>query len=150
MSAKRCATPEGEDGPGPCGDRSTEQAVVKQCPMCGREFSLAALLEDPAVQPIGMMHAEGDRDGDLERGAYFFNHVCPGCGTSFTVPLASFAPLLGEPVPEHSRKFSPVCKGHCTRLEELSECEADCSSAPYRRFLVRVLLEKRKPARKPG
>ncbi len=114
------------------------RSIIKQCPMCARQFSVVDLLEDLSVEVIGMMSLN---EASGVRRVYFFNHNCPGCGTSFAVSIEHFAGLIREQVPKELLAGTAACKGHCTRLDSLTLCEAACSSAPYRRFLVNVLLD---------
>jgi hypothetical protein len=101
-------------------------------------FSASALLADLEVQAVGMMRASDGPDESV----YFFNHNCPGCGTSFTVSILDFAEFIVEEMPEANLDGTPACKGHCNRIADLSLCNAPCSNAPYRRFLVNVLINK--------
>jgi predicted RNA-binding Zn-ribbon protein involved in translation (DUF1610 family) len=112
------------------------EAVVKRCPLCGRQFTARDLLADVEVNAVGMMGEEGGFD----RPVFFFNHDCPSCGTSFTVPTEEFAQFIHEKVPAARLEGTRACEGHCSHLGDVGECGAQCASAPYRRFLVRVLL----------
>lgn len=120
-------------------------AVVKECPTCNEPFSTQALLEDLMVDAVGMMLI----DEDLTMSAYFFNHLCPGCGTTFSVAIDKFRELIKEEIPDTLLAGSPVCDGHCTRLRDLADCDNPCSNAPYRRFLINV-LHSRSGRRQPG
>lgn len=112
-------------------------SIVKQCPMCARRFSAADLLQDLSVEVIGMMTL-------VEPGGnasyFFFNHNCPGCGTSFVISTEHFAEFITEQAPAELLAGGPVCQGHCTQLDDLTVCDAVCANAPLRRFLVNVLL----------
>jgi hypothetical protein len=124
--------------PGQAG--SMDASIIKQCPKCTQQFSVAALLADLSVEVIGMMMLSA---GGEKSRYYFFNHNCPGCETSFAVAIEHFAGVLGEDVPTVLLAGTPGCKGHCTRLDDLTLCQAACSNAPFRRFLVNVLLDGR-------
>ncbi|HPF69208.1 MAG TPA: hypothetical protein PLQ13_00940 [Candidatus Krumholzibacteria bacterium] len=115
---------------------------VTSCPYCHERFTLEDLVCHPGIVPIGMML----NDSDARWNFYYFNHVVPGCETTFTVEVEAFASLLGEPVPAAIRTFSCDCEGRCTSLADLAACKADCHWAPYRRFLD-VLLARRLPTR---
>ncbi|MBE0564479.1 MAG: hypothetical protein IH621_00855 [Krumholzibacteria bacterium] len=104
---------------------------VITCPFCKAPFTLEDLVASPDIAPIGMML----NDDDAAWNFYYFNHMASGCGTTFTVSVEVFAPLLNEAVPEAIRTHSCDCEGRCTSLADLAECGAECHWAPYRRFL---------------
>ena len=112
---------------------------VKTCPFCQVEFSVSDLVVNQDVEPIGMMLQPDSVDS-----MYFFNHTCAGCGTTFAVPIEVFAGMIDEPIPDQVLAWTPDCGGHCTRLKDLSECDNECANAPFRRFLVRVLVGARR------
>lgn len=62
--------------------------LVKACPKCGAQFELAKLASDPDVIPIGMQFADPEQHSNL----YYFNHTCPGCGTTFVIAVEDFLP----------------------------------------------------------
>jgi hypothetical protein len=109
--------------------------VAKCCPLCGRQFTARELLTDIEVQAIGMM----DEDQGFGQAVYFFRHNSPNCGTGFTVPAEEFEEFITEEIPKNRLLGSSACGGHCEHLNDLSECHAQCSNAPYRRFLIHVL-----------
>ncbi len=108
---------------------------VTTCPYCKAPFSLEDLLTSPDIVPIGMVL----EDDNAEWNSYYFNHMAQGCGTTFTVGVEVFAPVLAERVPDAIRTGSCECEGRCTSLSDLGECRAECHWAPYRRFLATLL-----------
>lgn len=114
--------------------------VLRDCPNCKVGFTLEDILTSPDIVPIGMLL----HDDDASWNDYYFNHVAANCGTTFTVNVEVFAPLLSEPVPAAIRSGCCECEGRCTSLTDLDECHAECHWAPYRRFL-RVLVSRGMP-----
>lgn len=108
-------------------------AVVNQCPMCARPLTLGDVLSHPEVKPIGMAFLGGEN-------LYYFNHVCAGCGSTFTVPVELFLPLLPERVPPESLESTSSCERHCRRVKDLERCSQPCRYAPFRRFLIDRLV----------
>lgn len=96
------------------------------------------LMTSPNIQPIGMML----NDNEAEWNSYYFNHITPRCGTTFTVRVNAFAPLLAENVPTELRSGECDCEGRCTSLTDLEECHAECHWAPYRRLLPALVARK--------
>jgi len=119
------------------------QNPAKMCPFCSTAFSLSDLVLDVDVEPIGMMLQD-----DAADCMYFFNHECPGCGTTFAVPIDVFAAMIDEPIPPHTLGNTAACNGHCSRLKDLAICDNECANAPYRRFLVNVLHRDRPVAQR--
>lgn len=114
--------------------------VVKRCPKCGVPFSLDTLLHDEHLEVIGMLQVPGAP----ELTSYYFNHLTEPCNTTFIVPVRAFEGLVDEPIPSrHLAAGEDGCQGHCHRIEDLSLCGSSCSNAPYRRFMLQVLLRPR-------
>lgn len=109
-------------------------AFVKQCPGCPASFSLADFRNNPEIHAIGMQFG----DADFQDSLYYFNHECPRCGTTFVVSVLEFLPLIDEVVPETSLAGSDTCGGHCTRIDDLAQCDNPCRYAPFRRFLLKL------------
>lgn len=105
-----------------------------QCPCCGTWFSSQDILASPAVEPLGMMRDVEDR----ERNLLFFNHLVPGCGSTFTIDARRFTPFLPESPPTASLADGTECQHHCTSIHDLTECGANCRWAPYRRLLLEL------------
>lgn len=116
-------------------------AEITTCPFCNVSFALEDLMTSPEIVPIGMLL----QDDEAEWNFYYFNHVAENCGTTFTVSVDIFAPLLTERVPPAIRARSCECEGRCTSLTDLAECQAECHWAPYRRFL-QILLSRKIPS----
>lgn len=114
--------------------------TVKSCPLCAEAFTAEHLMRDPQVVPIGMLI----EDADLGHASYFFNHGCRGCGTTFAVPIDSFAEFIREPIPADLLQGSEGCQHQCSRLHDLTGCDQPCAGAPYRRFLVDTLVRRRR------
>ena len=115
------------------------QQSEKTCPGCGRVFTLQHLIDSPDIEPVGMQFV----DPELAENMYFFNHICPGCGSTFVVSVIEFMPLIKEPIPDADLNGAEVCKEHCTRLDDLAICQSGCRYAPFRRFLLS--LRNRRP-----
>jgi len=121
-----------------------EHVVVKRCPKCQAEFSLADFENDPDIEPVGMQFFGGPQRDNY----FFFTHTCAHCGTTFIMPVTDLVPLVHEPIPDQTRTGEHDCGGHCMRVEDLSHCTAPCRYAPFRRLLLRLREEhaaKRKP-----
>ena len=52
-----------------------------QCPCCQAWFSSQDILDSPQVEPLGMTFDQDDTGFNL----LYFNHVEPGCGSTFTI-----------------------------------------------------------------
>lgn len=114
------------------------RTVCAICPTCSSEITFDDVLEGRGVAAIGMLIEPDERTR-----VYFFNHVVPGCGTTFTVPIEVFAPVLEEEIPSQSILGTESCEGRCVRLADLGECRQPCENAPYRRFLLRLVAQSR-------
>lgn len=114
---------------------------IKRCPKCGAPFSLETLLHDEQLEVLGMLQVQGVP----EMTAFYFNHLTAPCLTTFIVPVRAFAALVDEPIPaRHLTTLEEGCTGQCARIEDLAECSASCTNAPYRRFMLRVLMRPRR------
>lgn len=110
----------------------------KLCNYCKRTFSPQQLAEDPEVRPIGMVY-----DDEIGKAYYMFQHESEDCGTSFTVNIRDFDPLLEEKIPELRMTLCEGCEEHCVNIKDLQECSQNCEFAPFRRFLLKMIAQKR-------
>lgn len=113
-----------------------QRLIVKVCPGCRRGFTLEDLVYDKEVEPVGMQF----ENGDLADGLYHFNHGASSCGTRFSLPVQVFLPLIEGWVSPKLLYGTDTCENLCLRLEDLRVCDRACYHAPFRRFLVEVLL----------
>lgn len=111
----------------------------RPCPLCKAEFTLDELCTSAEVKPIGLLLDPEDPAYSL----FFFNHLPTSCLTSFTLPIAAFAPLIREPIPSACLAFSPACEKRCDNVQDHQPCAQECRNAPYRRFLTEVLVARR-------
>jgi len=86
-----------------------------------------------------MLDIPGKRDSAI----YCFTHLRRSCMTTFVLPVETFRAEIGEPFPLASLSGGGSCPGHCSRIEDLEACDAECCNAPYRRFLLQRLLPRR-------
>ena len=70
---------------------------------------------------------------------YCFTHVQRGCCTTFGLQVETFREEIKEPIPSHDATGTDRCEGYCAELKNLKVCRAQCSLAPYRRFLIERL-----------
>lgn len=115
-------------------------AIAKRCPLCATAFSLRALVESPEVQPMGLTMI----DEDPEVSVFYFNHLPSKCMTTFALPISAFTSLIRERVPTKCHAYTEVCEGHCQDRDDHALCSQDCRNAPYRRFMVDVLMPRGK------
>ncbi len=111
---------------------------AKQC-SCGTSFTRKDLMHQPSVTPIGMLHVAGDHGSTL----YCFTHNRWSCRTTFALPVETFRPEIREKIPEDILAGTEACEGHCSKIEDLEECHAECKLAPYRRFLLKRLIPRK-------
>ena len=105
---------------------------MKQC-SCGAGFTIEDLILLRALDPIGMVQNAG------RPAIFFFTHVEANCLSTFGVPVEAFRDQIDEEIPPALAAGTDLCRSYCTSLESLEECGADCSLAPYRRFLLGLL-----------
>lgn len=110
--------------------------IIKRCPMCRNVFTLRDVVEHADIRPIGMTFEEGD----FANNAYYFNHTCPGCGSTFAIPVEQFLKLIDEEIPAEVLAGTASCEHHCRKVTDLSACSQPCHYAPFRRFLINRLL----------
>lgn len=114
--------------------------IVKKCNCCQTCLTAKQLVDDLAVKPIGTAFLKAQGPGTHY---YFFQHETPDCGTSFVVDVEHFKQFITEPIPEKVLELEPSCEGHCVNIHDLSDCRQECHFAPFRRFLLKMLAEKK-------
>ncbi len=112
---------------------------MKVCTLCRAPLTLNALLTSADIRPIGMAF----EPGDFANNCYYFNHECPGCGTTLLVPVERFLHLIPEDIPEAVLDGTEHCERHCRRVKDLKACHQPCHYAPFRRFLLDRLIQRR-------
>ena len=117
---------------------------LKQCPNCGTWFSAADIMYSGRIEPIGMQVEDPENP---EACFFYFNDLAAYCQTTFVVPATAFTPFLEESIPDKVLFYSKECDGHCTRLDDLADCNRECRWAPYRRFLLSLIERRREHIR---
>ncbi len=110
------------------------QRRFKQCPGCGKWFSLKNIMECEHIKPVGMSF----ESKSFGLNVYYFNHQVESCGTTFLIPVKEFIPVLQEPIPCLDLTGTSDCEMHCMYIDDLTECSRECIHAPFRRFLVNI------------
>jgi len=87
-----------------------------------------------------MLHIEGE---PAASAIYCFTHTPWSCRTTFATPVETFREDITETIPDAFLNGTDACAGHCSRIEDLQECDAPCSLAPFRRFLLHRLIPRR-------
>jgi hypothetical protein len=123
----------------PSGKRQRRPACAKQC-SCGTRFTRDDLIHLPSVTPIGMLHMDG---GSVESTIYCFTHTRWSCRTTFALPVETFREEIDERIPEACLAGTAACAGHCSHIDDLKLCDAECSLAAYRRFLMERLVPRK-------
>ncbi len=98
---------------------------------------------DPAVHLLGLQAVPANPDFNV----LVFEHRC---GSSVSILTPRLRHLLPEPEPgEPAARLlgTGQCRGHCVRLEDLEQCDAQCSSARDRRLIL--LLQRMRNERRP-
>jgi hypothetical protein len=119
--------------------RQGSPECAKQC-SCGERFTRDDLIHLRALTPIGMLHLDGDSAAST---IYCFTHTRWACRTTFALPVETFRDEIGEKIPQACVAGTAACERHCSNIEDLELCEAECSLAPYRRFLMERLVPRK-------
>ena len=95
-------------------------------------------VRDPDIEPIGISLPPSF---DSLHAYYFFNHTT--CKTTLMVSSEAFVDLVEEPIPSNVNAGEESCPGHCAKTEDLEVCSAECRNAPFRRFFIDRILNKK-------
>ncbi|MEW5774722.1 MAG: hypothetical protein AB1916_14490 [Thermodesulfobacteriota bacterium] len=105
------------------------------CPMCSREWKdLDAFLSDPDLRIDGY-EADFER---LEWSLFYFTHLRPGCGSTFTVEAEHFFCLYDGAKYTERRVFKDDCPQLCLDTTQLDRCDAFCECA-FNREVIQVI-----------
>ncbi len=106
----------------------------KICPKCAYTWKARDdFLEDASVCLVGFQASFKQ----TETGLYLFNHILRGghCNTTLGLKVDAFLSLYrGSMFPEIQFE-SPACEGHCKRMEDLTQCLAECKNAVAREIM---------------
>jgi hypothetical protein len=119
--------------------KTMSEKHIKECGLCKNSFTAHDLIFDPNLQPIGMSY-----DYKSNVAYYFFQHNSPNCGTSFIIDTRLFIDFIDEEISPKSMFRTKPCKNHCVHLDDLETCENECFHAPFRRFLLYMIKQKKK------
>ncbi|MCP4568572.1 MAG: hypothetical protein GY841_13425 [FCB group bacterium] len=111
---------------------------LKQCPKCTVWFGIDDICSNPDIKPLGMTFEKGN----INRNLFFFNHTSNDCGTTFTLKVDVLAELIKNPTSSEILAGGDTCEGHCSDINDTTECSQTCKYAPYRR-LLRELIDNR-------
>ncbi len=112
---------------------------IKQCPNCGKKFSINDFLYNSEIKPIGMKI-----DDDLSINYYFFTHSTKECDTTFAIDVTIFKQLITEPIPEKQLAERKECEDYCCDLYSLLNCNQQCKFEPYRKLLKKMIENRTK------
>ncbi len=112
---------------------------IKECNLCKMKLTAQDIIHDPDIQIIGMLYGREEVNS-----FYCFQHNTPECGTSFIMDVKLFDDFIQEKLPQKSEYEEHGCGSRCIHVEQLTGCESECYHAPYRRFLVYMIEQKKK------
>ena len=105
------------------------------CSGCGFRWTTRdELLSDPQVSLSGYQ-VQFD---ELKTGLFLFNHMAPGCHTTFSIVAEAFMDLHEGPIFSQRLVGSSDCLGLCVRTECLEPCPKACECAYVRAVLAKV------------
>ena len=106
----------------------------KICSKCAYTWRVRDdFLEDPSICLVGFQASSIEG----ESGYYLFNHILDGnrCDTTLAVEVEAFLSLHKGTMFADIKFKSPLCEGHCTRVEDLSQCPVECKNAVAREIM---------------
>jgi hypothetical protein len=105
--------------------------ICTKCEFTWRDID--DFLKDPAICLVGFQA----NIEETEPGLYLFNHIPVEnpCGTTFSMDVETFFSLYKGTMFKDLKFKSPECEGHCTRVEDLSRCPAECKNAVAREIM---------------
>ncbi len=110
--------------------------MFKKCTGCGHRWeSRESLLSDPAVRLVGYQA----NFAELEAGYFMFNHLAPGCLTTFTIDAKKFRDFYHGEVYRERLDRSSKCPGHCQHEGDLNPCPAKCECG-FVREVMQIIL----------
>ena len=114
----------------------------KHCSMCGRHWR-----DLPEFVTDAQLRVEGYQACFVkpELGLVMVTHRLDGCGTTLGVPAAHCRALYDGPEFTTRRTGLKDCEGHCLRIDEIDECDADCDMAWVRTALQCLRVHKLPP-----
>jgi hypothetical protein len=116
----------------------------KTCSKCAYTWKVREdFLKDPFICLVGF---QGALD-ETESAFYLFNHILDGdqCNTTLMVNVENFLPLHKGILFTEIKFDSPLCEGHCFRVEDLSRCPVECKNA-----VAREIMQVFTPCARPG
>ncbi|GAB4319683.1 MAG: hypothetical protein Kow0074_09430 [Candidatus Zixiibacteriota bacterium] len=117
---------------------------MPDCSGCHAHFTLEEFVEHADIEPIGMQFV----DAEMKWNMFYFNHTCPACGSTILLPVTDFLPFIDETIPETVLAGTDTCERHCMSIADLRGCSQECHYAPFRRFLLKMLSDRRSRAEK--
>jgi len=106
----------------------------KICSKCAYTWRVREdFLKDPFICLVGFQASSLK----TESGYYLFNHILDGnhCNTTLALKVEDFLSLHKSPMFTEIKFESPLCEGHCTRVDDLSRCPVECKNAVAREIM---------------
>ena len=112
----------------------------KTCTGCGKSFTMAEILNSPEIEPIGITILTMDDSGIY----FYFTHAAEECGSTFILRATDFKELIEEVIPEKTFLHTSNCECNCLNLDNQNNCGQYCGNAPYRRFFLKMVENRKK------
>jgi len=106
----------------------------KICPNCAHTWhTIDGFLKDPSICLVGFQASFKE----IESGYYLFNHISRDnhCGTTLAVNVEDFLSLHKGTIFTDLKFESQMCELHCTRVDDLDQCPAECKNAMAREIM---------------
>lgn len=113
----------------------------KRCPGCNHWISLDDILEARGVEATGLMADPKDSDDCL----FHFVHRVDECNTSFVIHSREFVETMGLDICGVHAMGGPECPGHCTSVDDLTECDVPCSIQGLRELMLSIVMKNHAP-----
>jgi hypothetical protein len=119
----------------------------KRCTSCHKSWAdRDELLDDLDINITGF---QPTTEGGVH-GFVLINHDAPGCGSTLAIEAESLLDLYTGPVHDSALFGADDCKGHCYRVDDLSECDSPCRNAMVREVIKQLLERRRRLIRSVG
>ena len=115
-------------------------SVFKICPSCEASWSTRdELIFDEEMHITGYQPAASAE----VLGYVLFTHDRPGCGSTLALDSEELLDLHDGPVTDRVLYGADDCRGHCYRVEDISECDAPCRNATIREVIKKIIERRR-------
>ncbi|MFH2035987.1 MAG: hypothetical protein ABIJ45_06255 [Candidatus Zixiibacteriota bacterium] len=119
---------------------SEKPRYIRNCSGCLIKICDEDILNNSDFIPIGLTSVNNSGE-DIY---FYFVHNVKNCQTTFAIAKKDIEHLIEETITNDNLYLTEKCNNYCYDIKSLEVCNNDCVNAPFRRFLLKIIKNRKK------